>query len=142
MPCGGYDNFSRDMMDSDMDPRKEHYDPSKPVCGNQNDFNMAVNKAIKYTNNKNMKKGPWATVCAIIWVLFFFWALMLAMQVPAGHERVEHVLFAILFSPAYVLAHYVGAVSKGDGAVMGFARFGCGSPAGCGPGGCSGQPIM
>jgi hypothetical protein len=105
----------------------ENYDPSKPVCGNQDDFNMAVRAAVKYTAKENAKKSrPWAVVCAVIWLIFFLWALMLAMQLPAGPERVEHILFALLFSPAYVLAHYLGSMSKG-GASMGFARFGCGA---------------
>lgn len=117
---------------------KERYDPTKPVCGNQLDFNMAFKKAINYTNKENAKKArPWATVCAIIWLIFFFWALMLAMKIPAGPERVEHVLFALVFSPAYVLAHYLGALSKGESASMGFARFGCGAMStNCGPSGC------
>jgi uncharacterized membrane protein YgcG len=132
MPCGGTQMMFDPtmMMDNNMNTRvkKENYDVNQNVCGNQDDFNMAVKAAIKYTKKEDMKKArPWATICSVIWLIFLFWALMLAMRMPVGSERVEHVLFAIVFSPAYVLAHYLGVfVGSSSEASMGFARFGCG----------------
>ncbi|NBW29441.1 hypothetical protein EBR37_03605 [bacterium] len=94
---------------------KEMYDPAQPVCNTQDDFNQAIQAAIKYNNKEAMKKAqPWALVCMVIWFVFFIWALVLAMKLPVGKQRVEHILFAILFSPAYVLATYLSEFSSGN----------------------------
>jgi len=100
---------------------EEHYDPSKPVCDNQADFDIAFRKAITYNNKQSEKKAkPWMYVYLVLWLIFIVWALLLAMQVAPGHERIEHLVFAIVFSPVYVLAYYVGALSSNKG--MGFSR--------------------
>lgn len=97
---------------------KEHYDQDKPVCNNQNDFNQAILNAVKYSNKESMKRAqPWASICGVIWVIFFVWALILAMKLPEGTKRVEHVMFAILFSPAYVLANYLSGFNSDDAPV-------------------------
>ena len=96
--------------------KKENYDPNQPVCNTQDDFNQAVQAAIKYNNKEAMKKAePWAIVCLCIWFVFFVWALVLAMKLPVGKNRVENILFAILFSPAYVLATYLSKFTSGGG---------------------------
>jgi hypothetical protein len=95
--------------------KKENYDPNQPVCNTQDDFNQAVQAAIKYNNKEAMKKAePWAIVCLCIWFVFFVWALVLAMK-TVGKHRVEHIMFAILFSPAYVLATYLSQFTSGGG---------------------------
>ncbi len=94
--------------------KKENYDPAQPVCNTQDDFNQALQNAIKYNNKEAMKKAqPWAIVCLVIWFVFFVWALVLAMRLPPGKHKIEHVLFALLFSPAYVLATYLSEFSGG-----------------------------
>jgi hypothetical protein len=91
----------------------ERYDPNSPVCQNQDDFNVAFKNAIKYNSDQNMKKAkPWLIVYAVLWAVFLVWGIVLAMQITSPVERVEHLLFAIIFSPAYVLAYYLGALSK------------------------------
>jgi hypothetical protein len=98
---------------------KENYDEAQPVCNNQNDFNQAILNAIRYSNKESIKKSqPWASVCGVIWVIFFVWALILAMKLPEGTQRVEHVMFAILFSPAYVLANYLSDFNSGNAPVV------------------------
>lgn len=83
------------------------------VCNNQDAFNQAFRSALKYNNKENMKKArPWMYVYLVLWLLFFVWGVMLAIQVPSGPERVEHLVFAIVFGPVYVLAYYIGALGK------------------------------
>jgi hypothetical protein len=102
---------------------KEYYDPSKPVCGNQSDFNMAFNKALKQNNKEAMKKAKaWVVVSLTVWLIFFIWALMLAMQLPQGSDKTVHLVFAMAFSPVYVLAHYAGLLSDKDSVSMGMRR--------------------
>lgn len=94
----------------------EYYDPNSDVCSNQSDFNMAFKNAIKYTNDENMKKArPWLYVYLGLWTVFFVWAILLAMKVQAGPERVEHLVFAIVFSPVYVIAYYLGMIGGQSG---------------------------
>lgn len=98
---------------------EENYDPAQPVCNNQADFSQAYKNAIKDVQNSYMEESkPWIYVYAVLWLVFFVWGLLLAMKVPDGPERTEHILFAIVFSPVYVLAHYLGKGSK--------AQMGCG----------------
>jgi hypothetical protein len=88
---------------------QEHYDPDQNVCTNQDDFNVAFRKAIDYNNRKNNRKiQAWLYVYGVIWLIFFIWAIVLAMQMPVGVERVEHLVFAMVFSPIYVIAYYLG----------------------------------
>ncbi len=95
------------------------------VCDNQDDFNKAFRKAIKYNNKQNWKDGkPWAYVYLGLWLVFFIWAILLAMQVQDPRGRVIHLVFAIVASPVYVLAFYLGALSvpKGSVASMGYGH--------------------
>jgi hypothetical protein len=88
---------------------QERYDPSKPVCDNQDDFNIAFRKAIKDAEEVNLKEGkPWIVMFSIFWLIFLVWGIMLAMKVPQGPERVEHLVFAMAFGPVYVIANYLG----------------------------------
>ena len=99
----------------------EFYDPNKPVCDNQDDFNMAFRKAVKYNNKENIKKSkPWMYVYLVLWLIFFLWAIILALQVPEGSDRVKHLVFAIVFSPVYVLSYYLNALMGSKSVVMSF----------------------
>jgi hypothetical protein len=89
----------------------ENYDPNTPVCGNQADFNKAFSVALrKYFDDKYNNMSIWALFSLIIWLIFFIWAVVLALRVEVGTERTEHLFFAILFSPLYVVAHYLSAI--------------------------------
>lgn len=114
MSCGRYPDMNME----------ENYDPSKPVCDNQSDFNIAVRKALKYNMKEDMKKAkPWIYVYMVLWAIFFVWAVIIAMKVaPAGAERTEHLVFAMVFSPIYVIAYYLGMMGNNIG--MGFGMCG------------------
>lgn len=91
---------------------RENYDPSKPVCDNQDDFNVAVREAIKYNNKQDMKKvqgvlGVWLA----LYVIFFVWAVILALKVQNPEHRIVHLVFAMIASPIYVLAYYLRNIS-------------------------------
>lgn len=91
---------SRDVMDGG-------------VCSDQNTFNNAVYTALKDLDKEDMEKHKsWRTVHIIIWMVFFLWAVFLAMKVNNGPEKIEHLIFAMVFSPIYVLAYYLGMFSS------------------------------
>lgn len=86
---------------------RERYDPNQPVCNNQDDFNQAFVKAIKYTGDQQFKKaGAWVYVFVGLMLVFFVWAVLLAMKAPAD-QRVVHLIFAVIFAPAYVISYYI-----------------------------------
>uniref|UniRef100_A0A6C0EM55 Uncharacterized protein n=1 Tax=viral metagenome TaxID=1070528 RepID=A0A6C0EM55_9ZZZZ len=78
------------------------------ICANQDSFNNSVRSAIKYVRKK--EEGPaWSLWVAVgIYTLIVVWALMLVAKLPPGYRRKEHYLLAIVFSPMYVIAHYLG----------------------------------
>lgn len=118
MSCGLRQRLNSDVMMGVT----ENYDPNSNVCDNQGDFNMAFRKAIEHNDKENMKKAkPWMYVYAVLWAVFLIWGIFLAMQVTPGHERIEHLVFAILFSPVYVLSYYLGALGQG-GSTMGMRK--------------------
>ena len=79
------------------------------VCSDQDTFNNAVYTALKDLDKEDMEKHKsWRTVHVVIWMVFFLWAVFLAMKVHNGPDKVEHLLFAMVFSPIYVLAYYLG----------------------------------
>lgn len=96
-----------------MSRKTEYYDPDKPVCDNQPDFNIALREAIHNNAKENLRTDlPWMYVYTVIWMVFFIWALILAMKVANGQERVIHIVFAISFAPVYVLSYYLGKLTK------------------------------
>jgi len=91
---------------------QENYDPNKPVCDNQTDFNQALRAGIQYNNKQNINKSmPWLYVYLILYLIFFVWAIVLALRVPRGSQRTMHLTLALVFPPAYVLAYYVGGMA-------------------------------
>jgi uncharacterized ion transporter superfamily protein YfcC len=85
----------------------ENYDPSKPVCDNQDDFNQALQQAIKYNNKQEVNNNKASIIIYfILYVIFLFWALTLAMKVQDKEMRTAHVTFALVFGPIYVLGYY------------------------------------
>ena len=86
---------------------------SNGVCSDQDTFNNAVYTALKDLDKEEMDKHKsWRNVHVIIWMVFFLWAVFLAMKVNNGPEKIEHLLFAMVFSPIYVLAYYLGMFSS------------------------------
>lgn len=102
---------------------KESYTGAN-VCNTQDDFNVAFDKALKQNNKDAMKKSrPWIYVYMTLWMIFFIWALVLAMQVAPGPNRIVHLVFAMAFSPVYVIAHYLGALGESKNVVMSMGKF-------------------
>lgn len=86
---------------------------SMNVCENQDKFNVAIQKAINKNNEDALNSmGPWLYVYVLLGLIFFVWAIMLAMKVPQGSQRVLHLVLAILVSPVYVISHYLGEMKK------------------------------
>ena len=80
-------------------------------CTNQADFNKALRTGIKYTNKKN-KNRQWTWMYTALWAIFFVWGILLAMKIPTGQMRSLHTVLAIVFSPVYVLAYYLGMLKN------------------------------
>ena len=103
-----------------MDNMQENYDPNQNVCTNQDDFNHAVRKALKYNMKEDVKKAkPYMMTYVIIWLVMLIWALMLAMQVPVSDGRTIHLVLAITVSPVYILSYYLGMMQTKGGMGMG-----------------------
>lgn len=81
------------------------------VCENQDTFNNAVSIAID--NYKEEKKTSaqvstgTMTIYAILMLILFIWAIVLAFQVKKGSERILHLLAAMILSPLYIISYYV-----------------------------------
>jgi hypothetical protein len=104
----------------------ENYDEKQNVCGNQADYNIALTKAIDYNNEKNFKKSiPWIKIYIILWAITFTWAIIVALKVSDEQHRVIHVALAAVFSPAYLISHYLvqlqlAQANTQEGAVLSF----------------------
>lgn len=104
---------------------RENYDPNQPVCNNQDDFNQALKQGLKYVAKEEMKKSkPWVYIWIVILTIFFIWAIMIAMQMPQD-QRVLHLVLAMVASPIYVLAYYLGGMDNMmSGSVMSMGSCG------------------
>lgn len=77
------------------------------LCNDQDSFNHAFYKALRHSRKKDDKKVAGAVcVYMIIHLMFLIWGIMLAFKQPA-ENRVVHITLAMVFAPAYVLAHYL-----------------------------------
>lgn len=104
---------------------QENYDPNQDVCTNQDDFNHAVRKALKYNMKEDVKKAkPYMMTYVIIWLVMLIWAVMLAMQVPVSDGRTIHLVFAITVSPVYIISYYLGMMQTKGGMGCGGMRMG------------------
>ena len=74
------------------------------VCESQQLFNRAFRKAIEY-NRKKDAENSWNMVLFFIWFIFALIGLYLAHKItPPGHNRVLHVILAVITSPLYAVA--------------------------------------
>ena len=84
----------------------ECYDPDKPVCQNQGDFNQAVDQALEYRKKAvNKRNRGLNIVFAVIYLFIFFWAITLAMK--SRENRLINILFSMIFSPLYIISYYL-----------------------------------
>jgi len=88
------------------------------LCQDQDSYDTAFKKALnKYKKDEEIKYGMRCSdgdvgckvgvvVVFIIMILFYLWALILALKVNNSEHRTLHVLFALTTGPVYVLAYY------------------------------------
>ena len=80
----------------------ERYDPSKPVCDNQADFNVAVKEAI----NQYTDKGQSLTFAYFIFgLIIIIWSISLALK--STDQRLIHIVLGLAFAPVYIIAYYL-----------------------------------
>lgn len=88
---------------------------SSNVCDNQDKFNDAFRSALQNDHEKRTEENKsWMTLYGILWLISLIWAVFLALKADEEH-RVLHLVHAIVFSPLYVLAYYIGAISMDKG---------------------------
>jgi hypothetical protein len=95
------------------------------VCDSQDDFNQAFDQAYENLGKKVVKQSSgFLKLYVIMYLVFFVWAVMLALQIKKGQARTIHLVFAMAFSPFYVLGHYLNVYQKEESkAEVGFMRF-------------------
>lgn len=96
------------------------------ICSDQDAYNHAFKKALnKYKKDEDVKYGlrcgendigckVGMIVMFIIMILFYLWALILALKVSEPEHRILHVLFALATGPLYVLAYYASSLGGKD----------------------------
>ncbi len=96
------------------------------LCQDQDSYNAAFKKALnKYKKEEEVKSGLRCAdgdtgckvslvVAFIIMILFYLWALILALKVSDQEHRTLHVLFALATGPLYVLSHYAAKLGGKD----------------------------
>lgn len=92
---------------------------STNVCDDQKTFNRAVKKALNHLDDDDQNQTS-HLILALITLTFYVWALLLALKVEDKQHRVLHVLFALVFGPLYVLAHYVGMMEQNPSSDVNF----------------------
>ena len=75
-------------------------------CANQHNFSRAFSKAYDSKEKSMNKITTPVIVYLFIHLIFLVWGIMLAFKQPLETRNV-HITLAIVFSPAYVLAHYL-----------------------------------
>jgi uncharacterized membrane protein len=76
------------------------------ICNDQESFNTAFNKALKQDCSTNDCRLRY-TITIIIALIFYIWAVTLALRITEKEHRVLHVTAALAFGPLYVLAYYL-----------------------------------
>ena len=87
---------------------------SSNVCNNQKTFNKAVRNAFHHLDDDDNTQQNQAAkvIVTIIMLVFYLWALLLAMRISDPQHRVLHIVLALLTGPLYVLAYYLGIMEN------------------------------
>jgi len=102
-----------DQKETDEKNIKEEYNPDENVCDSQDDFNHAIRSALKYNMSENKKyMEGWGAIYIVLYFVFIFWAVFLALKVSKKNNRTLHIMFAIIFAPGYIIAHYIGKMKR------------------------------
>lgn len=81
----------------------------KNICDDQRAFNKAFHQAMIHHQQESKAKK---TVGGILVLIFYLWALILALRVRDPEHRTLHIMFALLTGPIYVLSYYMSVWSK------------------------------
>ncbi len=94
------------------------------ICMDQDSYNQAFKQALnQYKKDEKVKyrcsdddTGCKASVVimSIIMIIFYLWAILLALKVRDSEHRTLHVLFALATGPLYVLSHYASMLGGSD----------------------------
>ena len=87
------------------------------VCQDQQTFNKAFKQAIDdYGKDEctTTQCKVTMTVFVIIMLLFYIWAVILAMRVRDPEHRLLHIIFALGTGPIYVLSYYASGSQMKD----------------------------
>lgn len=80
------------------------------VCQNQDTFNQSLRQAIKYNEKQDRPKKLVQLILLAIYMIFIVWALLLASKVSDVEGRKLHFVLAMVFSPIYIIAYYLGGM--------------------------------
>ena len=80
---------------------------SSSICQDQTSFNNALSIGLDtYRDEQKMTSGTMYVYLLLV-LVFFIWALMLAMRLKHGNERILHLVVAMIASPLYVISYYL-----------------------------------
>lgn len=80
---------------------------NQSVCDNQQTFNKALENAAVYVENKRTP-GLWFQMLSLgLFVIVLTYALLLAAKIQDPNDKIIHFVFAILFSPVYVISYII-----------------------------------
>ena len=79
------------------------------VCNNQQDFETALKSAAKYVRDEERPPSDTMKIICVVYLFVGVWALLLALKVNPGEHRVEHIVLALIFPPAYIVAYYLAS---------------------------------
>ena len=97
------------------------------ICMSQNVYNQAFSEALdEYKKEQEIRYGFRCgendigckinvLIMSIIMIIFYLWALLIALKVKDPERRTLHVLFALATGPLYVLAHYASMLGSEQG---------------------------
>lgn len=100
---------------------------SNNVCMSQSSYNQAFGKALdEYKKEQEIKYGFRCgdndmgckfnvMITCVIMIIFYLWALLIALKIKEPEHRTLHVLLALLTGPLYVLAHYASTLGSEGG---------------------------
>jgi len=97
------------------------------VCTSQDSYNQAFSEALdEYKKEQEVRYGfrcgendfdckISVLIMSIIMIIFYLWALLIALKIKDKEHRTLHVLFALATGPLYVLSHYASMLGSENG---------------------------
>jgi hypothetical protein len=97
------------------------------ICANQDAYNQAFSEALdEYKKEQQIRYGFTCgeddigckfnvLIMCIIMIIFYLWALLIALKIKDPEHRTLHVLLALATGPLYVLSHYASMLGSEKG---------------------------